>query len=46
MKYRNVTNIYEFSKIHNLQLSNLMHVLSGKRKQHKGWRFYEDTVAC
>ena len=33
-----VGNITEFAKTHGLHKGNLHHVLTGKRKMHKGWR--------
>lgn len=35
--FTGITNMSQFSKTHNLHKDAIQHVLSGKRKQHKGW---------
>jgi hypothetical protein len=40
-----VTNIREFSRLHNLGQSHLGRVINGKAKQHKGWKL-KDTNEC
>lgn len=37
-------NIQEFCKVHKLTRSSLYEVITGKRKQHKGFSFIETTI--
>lgn len=37
-----IEHLTEFCKLHDLQSSNLSHVLSGRRKSHKGWTLAGD----
>lgn len=38
--YENVFNLHTFCQEHNLQISNMCEVASGKQYAHKGWRAY------